>query len=239
MKIHLVTFATDNYINSQKNLSKSALDNGVDYVHEYTPNNIDDDFIKKNNIILNDFKNRGAGFWCWKPWVIIDVMKKINNNDVVIYSDIGATIISNITPLIDIVKDVDILLFKVHNCLIKSYTKRDALFYMDCDNEDFYNKELTNGAFQVYKKNEKSLVFLEKYLYVCTNVDIISDNHNICGLPNIEGFLDHRHDQSVLSLLSIKNGIPLYRDPSNWGVDFLMENSNNYGQIFNHHRIKN
>jgi hypothetical protein len=40
---------------------------------------------------------------------------------------------------------------------------------------------------------------------------------NVCGLPNYPGFEDHRHDQSVLSLLARKHGIATRPDVSQWG----------------------
>ncbi len=60
------------------------------------------------------------------------------------------------------------------------------------------------------------------------------------GLPNYEGFIDNRHDQTVLSLLAKKWGIIPFRDPSQWGNDYNYANDiivrSSYPQIFDSHR---
>ena len=37
------------------------------------------------------------------------------------------------------------------------------------------------------------------------------------GLPNYEGFIENRHDQTIWSLLTKKHGILSFRDPSQYG----------------------
>ena len=32
---------------------------------------------------------RGFGYWCWKPQVILQSLRQINDNDILIYADIG------------------------------------------------------------------------------------------------------------------------------------------------------
>ena len=61
------------------------------------------------------------------------------------------------------------------------------------------------------------------------------------GLPNYPEFIDNRHDQTVLSLLSKKWGISAFRDPSQYGNNtekFSQEviERSSFPQIFDHHR---
>jgi hypothetical protein len=60
---------------------------------------------------------------------------------------------------------------------------------------------------------------------------------NICGQQNSLEFKDHRHDQSILSLLVKKYNIEIFRDPTQWGNSEkeLFKNSS-YDQLFFHHR---
>jgi len=37
------------------------------------------------------------------------------------------------------------------------------------------------------------------------------------GKPNYKEFIDHRHDQSIFSVLTKKYNLLAYRDPSQWG----------------------
>ena len=58
------------------------------------------------------------------------------------------------------------------------------------------------GGEQLYQKNENSMKFVEKYLAYCCDFDIISDSRSKLA-SELSTFIDNRHDQSVLSLLSI------------------------------------
>lgn len=235
MKKHLVSFATENFYNSQKILNDSAINNGVDVIHSYTPNDIDEQFVTKHNDIINNFRNRGAGYWLFKPYIILKVLNECDFGDYVIYVDSGINFIDNINKILDMITD-DIILFNCHGHINKTYTKRDCFYYMNCDEDMYVDGNHTNAAIQIYKKTNKSLDFLNSYLYWCCNKNVITDNSNECGLPNYKEFVDHRHDQSILSLLSIKHNIKLHRDPTQYGNQFL---ENDYPQIFNHHRSRN
>ncbi len=86
------------------------------------------------------------------------------------------------------------------------------------------------------------------------NFDVISYRPNISGKENIEGFVDHRSDQSILSILACKYNIESFRDPSQhgnhmktneyrvkneWLAKDYLENpmmNSPYSTIFNHHR---
>ena len=59
----------------------------------------------------------------------------------------------------------------------------------------------------------------------------------MAGQANFIEFKDHRHDQSVLSLMTVKYGLEMFRDPTQWGNSEkdLFANSP-YDQLFDHHR---
>lgn len=61
------------------------------------------------------------------------------------------------------------------------------------------------------------MAFLEEWLNYCTDERILTDISNRCGYDNYAEFKDHRHDQSVLSLLVLRHGIETFRDPSQFG----------------------
>jgi hypothetical protein len=41
----------------------------------------------------------------------------------------------------------------------------------------------------------------------CRDPRVVSDQPNRCGLPNLPGFIAHRHDQSILTNLVVKHGL--------------------------------
>ena len=57
---------------------------------------------------------------------------------------------------------------------------------------------------QIYKKSNISENFVERLLNYSTDKRIITDDPNTQGLPNYQGFINNRHDQTILSLLTKK-----------------------------------
>ena len=103
---------------------------------------------------------------------------------------------------------------------------------MNCDEQKYYDAPQIDASYQVYKKCDFVMDFLNEYLKYSENENIITDAPNIT-LPNLPEFIDHRHDQSILSNMAVKYGIKLYPEPSEWG-NYLTDRP--YPQLFWHHR---
>jgi hypothetical protein len=59
-----------------------------------------------------------------------------------------------------------------------------------------------------------SIEFLEATREAIRDPAVLTDAPNVCGLPNLEGFVEHRHDQSVLTIMAQRWGIRTFRAPS-------------------------
>lgn len=235
MKIHLVNFATPNFYNAQKRLNKSALRFGVDQCISYNKSVLQKtEFYKKYKNILD--QERGAGYWLWKPFIILEALRSAEYGDIVIYSDSGAEVLAPLEPLTDLCQQKGgILLFNVHTPNGKHtnimWTKRDCFVLMDADEPRFHNAEQVAGSPQLYQKNPRSIAFLEEWLNYCTDERILTDIPNRCGYANYPKFKDHRHDQSVLSLLVLRHGMETFRDPSQFGNHLKMAADRNQGEL--------
>ena len=236
MKVYLAGFSTPNFALSHALLDKSGLKNGIDQVFHYTWDNIvNTPFYEKNKEIFTH--KRGMGFWLWKPFIVAESFKKMQENDILVYCDSGVEIISSLKPVIDICNNKeDILLFQGHNMFNKQYTKRDAFVLMDCDSPQYYDAMLIQASFIVLKKTSISLKFVNEWLDYCQNINILGNLPNVCGKANLPEFIAHREDQSVLSLLQVKYKIKVYRNPSQQGNDYRDDYpESNYPQFLNHH----
>jgi len=240
MKKHLIVFGTDNYSNSIDSLIKSS-NNYFDEYHIFGKSDIDEEFYKKNKSILD--QNRGAGYWLWKPYFIYKVLKKINDKDIVFYVDAGNLFLTDPTFLYKKLKDNNgIILFDNRDGMTNGESaqnfiscKKDSFVLMNCDTDEFIFGKHLNASYQIYQKNNNSLLFIDEYLNYCQNINILTDLPNQYG-SNYHGYYDHRHDQSVLSLLSIKHKITPLVDPSEWGNKC---NCRGFDQLFKHHRTPN
>jgi len=240
MRKHLIVYGTQNYSNAIRSLIKSSK-NFFDEHHVFGPSDISGDFYEKNQHILD--QKRGAGYWLWKPYFIYETLKKINDGDIVFYVDAGNQFLNDPTFLYERINENNgIILFDNRDGVESGGAaqnfiscKRDSFVLMGCDSNEYITGKHLNASYQIYQKNKNTLSFVSEYLDICQNVNIITDTPNQHG-PNYLGYYDHRHDQSVLSLLSIKHKITPFVDPSEWGNKC---NCRGFDQVFKHHRNPN
>ena len=203
---------------------------------------------KKNAEIFR--QPRGYGYWAWKPYIIEAAMDATEPGTLVFYTDIAVTLARSPEPLLDLLKDLDVATFRVGSgYLQREYTKRDAFVLMKADEPRYWDDEQSNGAFVAIRNNDAGLKFVRTWKKYLKDTRILTDKPNEMKFLNHPEFVDHRHDQSALSILATRDSIPLLRDPSQWGNDGTRStpdfkpssrfNHQNFGQIFFHHRRRN
>lgn len=220
-KIWLLSYADGEvYLANQRALNQSAINKCIDHIKSYNSSFLDDKFKDKNSAILT--QSRGAGYWLWKPYIIYDTLTSIPENDIVIYVDSGAMIHSPIDKLVNLLdKNRDIILFENFH-KNRGYVKRDLLKMMGMDNDTTLDNMQLFATFVIIKNTQFSKKFIKEWL------DISQNEHAITDTPSeneYADFLDHRHDQAILSLLGIK-----YKD------NIKLLDSNSISNYFYHHR---
>jgi len=214
----------------QNLLNKSAIEfSGADEEIAWTRSDLlQTDFYKQNKWILD--QSRGAGFWAWKPYVILQTLNKVTADDWVIYSDIGKPFrrgdpsrsgnnkIGNIMntrfdSLIEFAKTQNGFtpgIWVPHYGNARTWTKRDCFVGMGCDTKKYHNSGQVQAGYSCWSNTKESRDFLKQWLHWCQIQAVVSDNVNIYGKPNFPEFRDHRHDQSIVTNLVIKNNITLF-----------------------------
>lgn len=244
-KIVAITYANEKYAKAARLNMRTAKKTGkVDKTILYSPNDIELSFWNNHKEILQQVK--GNGYWLWKPYFILATLKKMDEGDVLIYTDAAIIYNDSASKLITAMEQnhTDKMLFLLGKEYTDAkYTKRDAFILMDCDEEKYYETAQVNAAIVVFKKNEENIKFCSEWLQYASDSRILTEIPNTCGKENYPNFLMHRHDQSILSLLSKKYDSIFFMDPSQWGdksdyADDIKERSQ-YSCVFNHHRIAN
>jgi hypothetical protein len=266
MRIVLTNLSNKLFENSRSRLNESARKFGIKEIRSLDFEELKtSSFYTENQEILD--QPNGIGYWLWKPFIILESMKTLSEGDIVIYSDCGIEIIDRLEALISLCSESEpVLLFGNGNFTNSMWIKRDCFVLMNCDSELYWKGPHCDAAFSLFRKNKLSLQFLGDWLEYARDKRILTDLANTCGKRNLRGFLEHKWDQAILSLLAQKYQFPLYRMPSQFGNHykiprFRRENEFNcinqsvqvqvnyyaiipyynsdYPQLLNHHRTKN
>jgi hypothetical protein len=215
VKYHFITFATENYLSDAKELCESALSKGgFDTVKIYTYQDIDNVFSFKNKHILTN--KRGAGFWLWKPYIIQKHLLTIEKDDILCYCDSSYLFLKDIRTVSDewlSNKNISAPHNKPNETswIERNFTKFDTLVLMNVPKSlhDSYRDTYQVWAGFILLRNCLNTVrFTGEWLTYSQDVRMISDERSIFG-PEDKHFIDNRHDQSILSILFKKWGIPM------------------------------
>ena len=215
-RIHLVTYATPRFRLRQMILGASARINGVvDSVTSWTPKLLLKAGFEERckNIKLSE---RGSGFWAWKPFIIQMKLIEVPTGDVVFYCDVGRSY-----PFKLLEKPIDPLLSWMSRRgqsimpgvripwkgPMSMWTKRGAFIVQRMDLSEFHRATPIQASFSLWQVGETSLEFVEEWMHLCAQRNLISDDPDEEGLTELPDFHENRHDQSLLSLCCLRHGI--------------------------------
>ena len=215
--IVLINFADKDYIEARQLQRATALTIGnIDKVIEYSFDDIDDVFKERNKRILS--LSRGAGYWIWKPYLILKTLLTLEDDDILVYCDSAMAFVSSIYPYINTLNGSFMLFDTTH--IETRFTKSDVFKSMNClVNEAITSTNHLNASHSIWKKNEDSINFLTEWLTLCEDYHLVTDDPSV--VPNFPDFYDHRHDQSIMSCLGKLNkdkyNINIVGDSTEWG----------------------
>ncbi len=180
--------------------------------------------------------SRGYGYWCWKPQIILQTLSEIDDDDILQYTDTGCHLnergINRLHAYFEMTLkedsgllgfqfknpepplDFDARLFPVWNDSM--WTKGDLLDYFNVrENYSIVNTPMIAATVIFIRKCPKSIKLIQSWLDTfSSNFELLDDTPS--KSRNINGFVEHRHDQSIFSILAKLNGI---KTVSAWEFD--------------------
>lgn len=234
--IHLVTFASDDYMISARACVDSAYRVGANSHALFTPGNIRHweataETVKRNALFE---ATRGCGFWAFKPLILEATMRDRSDGDLITYADAGLEFIEPVQTVIDLM-DQDIWLFGNEH-LHAHWCKADiveAIWPLDTSNDsvgatvvgamvrgiDSNNDEemewarfgkQVQASVIFFRVNDYTRAFVKEWLDWCLfeNGRLIDDSPS--RLPNHSEFKENRHDQAILTTMAYRDGIKLH-----------------------------
>lgn len=241
----LITYTDDRMTISADRLITSAGKHGFHEAKIYRPDDLDPLFKLHMMEVLG--QERGAGFYCWKPYVVWKAINEMQDGDILMWCDAGTEIIQPIDLLINAM-DEDILFFSngfrhVEWCKMDLIKLCFTLYGRDGANAGESN-EAVNNAKQVqasqiiFKVNDITRHFVAHWLKIALTPHMVDNSPSI--EPNVPTFSEHRWDQSILCCLQIMYGFRLHWFPSTYGYHIKDQYpADQYPAMFNHHRKRN
>ena len=170
---------------------------------------------------------RGFGYWIWKSYLISELLENIPEDSIIFYMDSGCQLnpkgMNRFKEYCDYTMEYGGLVFNL-NLPELQWTKSDTYHRVFGKLSDDVTEMQHVGGINFFKNTPKTLKFVKEWQQICCE-----DNyHYIDDAPstkqNHDMFKEHRHDQSVFSLLIKKYGNfcvvddETYWSP-NWNID--------------------
>ena len=241
-KLYYVTYAHNCCQHAIARATDRARAFGFDDVRALNETALSKEFKHRHADILR--QHRGAGYWLWKPYIILKTLiKDMQWKDYICYVDAGSELIRDPGPLIAFAQHQPYGVWVPHTPgghLEVQYNKRDTLAGMDMDYNCVLNTIQAQANHICLPKSVYTIQLVTEWLYSALVPQYVNDDPS--ARTEHTQFVGHRHDQAIWSLLVKKWGIPFWRDATQWGETemdkegYSREGSGPYPQIFLHHR---
>lgn len=257
MTTHLVTFSDESMSRSRELCLESGLIHGATVQHRFVA---DQDDPKT--------KERGCGFWAWKPQIILSAMEggafhaAMPDGDILIYADAGIEFIAPVSHIIERMgyeqPQDDVWLFgnnweHLHWCKqsvieviwpVRGIADVETRMKMTCQR---FGKQCQASVI-FFRVSEYTRAFVAEWLKWClwNKGELIDDSPSWIG--NHPEFREHRHDQAILTTMAYREGIKLHYWPAMYNrggsPEFVYEKlpeyaGDTYPVLFSHHRRRN
>lgn len=203
MKCILISFADSRYQASLQMCKRNTKEFGFDSRYFFSEKDLPSSLIKD----MKPYKyRRGFGYWYWKAFLVNEMFKDLSEGDVLVYSDSGnfwnPKGVKRFNEYVEMLakSKISILAFQ-QPFLEKDYSKGDLLEYFGVYNDPTVtlSYQLWGGAF-ILKKTKESIHLISQWLNIFRfHHDLATDKQSV--KPNLWGFIENRHDQSIFSIL--------------------------------------
>lgn len=220
----LLLFLTSNYsidrINNDLIKNKYNLFDEVKLMNENDLDNYIKPIVESN---IEKYGLRGYGYWIWKPYIILQELNKLQEDDILVHLDIHCHLNIIKDKFNDIINELNDQSIILGNCGFNDYiytTTKLRKYIERYLNYKFTKDELNKcqyeSGIQFIRNTKFSRNFIKTWFDLMLNgLDYVSDMYNN-DKSNHKTFVENRHDQSVISLLYKYNKLK-YIDYLGWG----------------------
>ncbi|MAM63682.1 hypothetical protein [Maritimibacter sp. UBA3975] len=211
-RVHLVSFADGLFAPRGASFLKSAAAfGGFESATLCSAADLDPDFVRRHAAMLKP-DVRGYGYWIWKPQVTLQALERVADGDVVLYADAGCEFHSpgraRFAEYVSLCQDNPLGVLGFEQVFIESHwTKMDLALRLGIGAGHSHMKtgQLMGGKY-LMRNSRKTRAFLREMIAIASeqNYHFIDDTPSVAA--NHPKFREHRHDQSIFSLLAKQRG---------------------------------
>lgn len=228
--VYLLSFADSRMQRSLDRLARQAKSlNTFDDIFMYNENDLPVDFREhfKEKLIPG---SRGYGYWSWKPEAILMALDRIQDEDCLLYIDVGCHLNGRGKKrLLEYFKileqeETGIVAFKAiqptedNSSLVYDgrklfdqpnyrWIKGDLLDYFgEKDNPSVVNDQAIGSGIIFVRKCDQAIRIIKEWQKIIWNhYNLLDDTPSVSA--NLAGFIEHRHDQAIWTLLCLKHRV--------------------------------
>jgi hypothetical protein len=228
-KIHMITFNTEGNdidngldLTNTSELFKQKYINHVDIFKSFNTTELSKKYpnfkehylptYPEYNNIPEHSRGNNMGFLKWKPFIIYNYLKTMEDDDILVYHDCNIDKYSiyaiglesfrnNVYNLFNKINEPVIAAFENpynNNLICKNYVKEDVFLRLGEQTDYYYNYPLLHANRIFIKKNKVSVNFILNWLKLC-KTELILPYNTILHNNNNRSW--HTHDQAIFSIL--------------------------------------
>ena len=206
MQAHFFTFASSKYSKAADRILSEA-QSVFDTCTAWTEKHMSQEYWERTAPYC--YAERGFGYWLWKPFLLYRAIQSLKEGDILVYADAGSTIqrhpqaLERLHQYYSILQNNCCIRFRLSDdCVEHEYSTRRACLALDANWQDCNTAQMhaTVILFKVCDASRKLL--REWYELAMHRADMFSDMYNSESKFLQPFFKDHRHDQSIFSLLT-------------------------------------
>lgn len=161
---------------------------------------------------------RGYGYWIWKPYLILKTLMTLPENSILLYCDGGCEIdikkAADLSSMLDHAKTDYII--GTTTQMERIWCKKDLIDYLEIKNNDYLRTPQRQATAIAFLKCDGVVTLVKLWYENACNYHLLDDSPSIT--KNLHRFREHRHDQSIFSLLTKK-----YNMYSNYSLSSVIE----------------
>ncbi len=209
-----ITFGDEKYRRTRELLRDEASALGVfDECTAYGPEDLAPAFLQRHAQFIRE-SARGYGYWIWKPHLILKKLNSLQDGDILMYADAGCEVNpAGRERLLQYFESVTrhpsgVFSFHFATMLNRAYTKMDVFQALDAFK--LMDAQMHVAGIVLFRCCDVSRRFVSDWERFCEMRPLLDDQPS--QLKNHPDFKDHRHDQSIFSLLCAQYGVATVLD---------------------------